>query len=140
MNGLFISRPSIWAVFLEQLPCVLIWMTLIIALAAVLKAVLPQIIANCHERRLAKIKKERDDAAPTEEKARFELQKEKLEFEQELELEKKLWDKLLKEQENPENIRGEFEKLKEQFEKLKEEYPKLRLDVKLSKENKNNNL
>lgn len=52
MNSLFFSRPSIWADFLEQLPCALIWITLIIALAAVLKTVLPLIIANCHEKKM----------------------------------------------------------------------------------------
>lgn len=131
MNGLTFCSSSAWAGFMEQLPCMMIWIVSIIALAAVLKAVLPIIIANCHECRLAKIKGKSEPKALGE-RERFDLLKNKLEFEQELEFEKKLWDKLLMEKGQPKDIEKEFEKLRKQFEELKKEYPKLRLDVEVS--------
>lgn len=123
-----------WTAFWEKLPCTLVWITLIIAVAVVLKTMLPIWISNCHERKLAEKKKE-SEVAPLNEKDRFELQKQKLEFEQRLEYEKKLWDKLLK-GENPKDIREEFEKLKKEFDEIKKEYPKLRLDVEIHNETK----
>lgn len=123
-----------WTAFLDKLPCTLISITLIISVAVVLKTVLPICISNCHERKLAEKKKE-SEVALLNENDRFELQKQRLELEQRLAFEKKLWDKLLKE-EKSEDVSLKFEELKTQFEKLKEEYPRLRLDVEIHNETK----
>jgi len=119
---------TIWAGLIDKIHCTLIVITSIIALTVFLKAIIPPIIMNCHERKMAKERDQREVGFYEKEKERFEFQKSKLEFEQKLEIEKKIWDKLLKDTPD-EGLEKKFNELKEQFEKLKNEYPKFRLDV-----------
>ena len=125
-----------WQSFIAAMPCLIKWLLMGVVLIFLMKY-LAQLLElwtkNCHEKKMKEKSFENEKWWHFQKNCNTDSQKAKLE--QQLEFERKLWDKLLKEQKQHDEIIEQLEDLKNQFKKLKAEYPKLRLDVEISEKN-----